>query len=375
MSSVSRRPARPVVSIADLALRSNEPGLDRFREMFGIQRTPAVRLTMNDRGWSETFEAMRAPRELVEDQYFVAVRDLHVGNEAIFNPLRGRRSTQPIGLNPADLIDQERDAKGCRWCDPLGWSVQQSGLWADEFGEFLSVDGRVCARPNWARQAPISGMAFGDERMHNLLTLSQQDFAALFDAAECYIAKARESRPDARCFIIFLNGGHKSAGTVAHAHLQIVGRADRQFAYAETVVARGPADYWDRMRTVHEELGLAVSHDRCVAWANLAPIKERDISAASPTIHEGAIFMYGILQKLIRQGSSSFSLAAIPSPGYVSGDGSDERFSKWPPVLWRLVDRGDMRVAHSDIGCMELFGSSVLAADPFLVAQFMKGTC
>lgn len=44
-----------------------------------------------------------------------------------------------------------------------------------------------------------------------------------------------------------------------------------------------------------------------------------------------------------------------------------------PDVVTRAVDvvRGDQMMWHSDIGCLELFGAPVVAADPFLVARWL----
>jgi hypothetical protein len=210
--------------------------------------------------------------------------------------------------------------------------------------------------------------------MHNLLRLSLSEFVGLFDTAERYIAEARRFRAGANQFIIFLNGGIKSAASVDHAHLQVVGRDDEQhFAYPETVVARCPADYWQQMHRIHEDLGLATAESECVAWASLVSVKECDTCVISPNIHDGAVFVYKLLQILLQRGTNSFSLAAIPSPFLFSGHCSVDRFRNWPSVLWRLVDRGDIRVRHSDIGSLELFGSAIVATDPWLVASRFRG--
>ena len=47
-------------------------------------------------------------------------------------------------------------------------------------------------------------------------------------------------------------------------------------------------------------------------------------------------------------------------------DGNDWR--RFPPHA-RLVDRGDPANKTSDIGGMELYAASVVAADPFLLAE------
>jgi diadenosine tetraphosphate (Ap4A) HIT family hydrolase len=361
---LSHSRSKPLTSIADLSIRLTDPTLGRFNRMYSVQNIPTTPLKMDNRAWAETSRSMKAPREMIENQALIAVRDLYLGFEAIFNPLRGFRTPAIYGPDPADVLDQERVLNGCSWCEP-------DGLWADEWGQIQSDDGRVYTRANWARQSAVSGIVFG-RQMHNLLRLTQQEFVSLFATAEKYISAARKSRPAAGYWMIFINGGRKSAGSVPHAHLQVVGREDRHFAYPETVAARCPEDYWRGLRIVHEDLNLLVRQDRSIALANVVPMKERDITVFSPSILEGAQFVYDVLQALIRRGTNSWSLAAILSPGYVTNQNLYDRFSSWPPVLWRLLDRGDLRTSHGDFGCMELWGSSVVATDPFVVTGWLK---
>src|SRR5207245_5838193 len=101
------------------------------------------------------------------------------------------------------------------------------------------------------------------------------------------------------------------------------------------------------------------------------PVKERDLTIVSSTLQEGALFISRLLRTLIEYGTCNFSLVAMPNPAYVIGKAADDDFRSWPTVVWRLVDRGDPAVSRSDIGCMELFGSPVVATDPFQVAGWL----
>jgi len=140
-------------------------------------------------------------------------------------------------------------------------------------------------------------------------------------------------------------------------HLQVVGRTDRPFGYLAQVQRRCPSNYWRVVREAHEELGLAVSAGPCCAWANVVPVKERDITVLSPTLLDGAVFTGVLLRTLMRHGTKNFSLAAILKP-----DG----------VVWRILDRGDPARPNADWGCMELFGSNVVATDPFVLHDLLR---
>lgn len=347
-------------SLYDLAAAGPAAIPPAARSVFDIELLDADPLTLDAQGWAETAPVLQAPREAVERQQLVVVRDRLGGAEALLNPLRARRVLrEPVPVASAV-------GGYCRWCDPDGWHVRNPGRWSEVFGEVEALGGRVRARPNWARQAPTSGIAFGDHDMHDLLTLGRTEFVGLFAAAEHYVAAARAARPATDHFMVFLNGGERAAASVEHAHLQIVGRPARHFAWAENLARRAPADVWERMRAAHAALGLAVEGEETWAWATLVPAKERDVTVVSRSLAAGAARVHAVMQALIRQGSNTFSVAAVLAPARGSA-----HFAAWPPVVWRIVDRGDRAVRHADFGCMELFGTTVIATDPFLVAAWL----
>lgn len=109
--------------------------------------------------------------------------------------------------------------------------------------------------------------------------------------------------------------------------------------------------------------------------ASLIDLAALGAAAAPPAL--GLAFEIDLIEadplRLIRSGSNSFSLVAILAPGYPVRLASGGRFAAWPPVVWRLVDRGDRAARHGDIGCMELFGTPVIATDPFAVAGWLRG--
>jgi hypothetical protein len=356
------------VALIDLARQGPDRLPPTAASLYAVEQVRTVPMTFPDEVWPDTFAAFSSPREIVEDQDLVLVRDLHLGTEAIFNGLRARRVLGDGG-GKGPPAEPGRGNAACRWCDPGGWG--RGGLWADVFSEVTSPDGRVIARANWARQAEASGVVFGDAAMHDLLALPRSAFVALFDTAEQYLRRAAAARPGLDCFLVFLNGGPKSGASVEHAHLQVVGRGSRHFAYPEAIAARCPPDYWVRARVAHEELGLAVAAGPCAAWASLVPVKDRDVTAVSENLHDGAGFVYEVLRRLIDHGTHNFSVAAILSPAYLK-PGAGGRFAGWPAVLWRIVDRGLPTARNNDMGCMELFGSSVVATDPFLVAEWLR---
>jgi diadenosine tetraphosphate (Ap4A) HIT family hydrolase len=327
-------------------------------------------MMFDEAGWAEAAKVFGLSRKDIEQQTVVFVQSLHLMNEAVLNPLRARRTGTRHPADAAGLVDRELREKGCRWCDENGWHVSRENRLQDDFGSVVSADGRFRGSANWARLAPVSGLVYGDEDAHNLFRLTEMDFCALFQTASDYIARAQEKQFGTRYFVCLLNGGAKSAGSVSHAHVQVVGRDDHHFGLAEQVAQYCPHDYWNRLAMLHDRLGLARKIGQSTAWANLCPVKDRDITVLSPDLTTGASVVYNLLQSLIYRGTSSFSLTAILKPAVPSG--ADKRFADWPGVVWRLVDRGDMRVPHADIGSLELLGgTAAVATDPWEVAVSM----
>lgn len=356
---------KPPESLEELAAASQLS--ESFRRTFDVRLVAAARLLMNEQGWMEAEQTMKSGRDAVERQHVVVSRDCVLGLEAMMNPLRARRTSLPEGAPTLDWAEPV-----CRWCDRRSWHVSRDPLWEDDFGSVRSHDGRVCARPNWARNSEVSGLVYGDEAMHNPLTIARADFVAMFDAAEQYIAAARRTRPDIENVLIFQNNGTRSASSVPHCHLQVCGRSDRHYGYAENILARSTATYWADVAAAHEEVGLLTQHEGGRVWANLVPAKERDVTGISLNVSSGAAMMYDVMQSLTRRGSNSFSLAGILAPWLVRGQTPSGRYINWPAVVWRMVDRGDRRTPWADIGTMELFGSPVVSTDPFDVIRCLK---
>lgn len=352
--TLSSPPAAPL-SLADLVASRKLATDPACATLFEIDRVGAARLLFSEFGAGQAVATLRAPLDRIADQALVYTRDRVLGGETVFNEMRASRATIPTATPVVPA------AHPCPWCDPDGWGGP--GHSADDFGEVYDAATGTIARGNWARQAPVSGVVHGP--CHDLAALvgDAVRFEALYAAAEEYIRRAEAAAPGGY-YMVGFNGGVKSASSVEHVHLQVFGRHDRPFAYPARVRAWSPADYWARVRAAHEALGLAVGDGDCVGWVNLVPVKERDLTLCSPTLRAGAAFAHTLLAALAAAGTKNFTLAAHVAPPGAA-------FRGWPPVLWRFVDRGDPAVRHSDWGVMEMFGTSVVASDPFAVRRLL----
>jgi hypothetical protein len=105
-------------------------------------------------------------------------------------------------------------------------------------------------------------------------------------------------------------------------------------------------------------------------FATLTPVKEREVVIlGAPGAGEASIAA-GIacaLATLRSQGVVAHDLALYLPP--LAADGTD--WQRFPPLA-RVVDRGDPGNRTCDIGSMELYAASVIAADPFVVGAALQ---
>jgi hypothetical protein len=142
-------------------------------------------------------------------------------------------------------------------------------------------------------------------------------------------------------------------------------------AAAERYRRETGGDYFGDLTAAHRALGLAAEIGPIARFASLTPVKEREIVLLAPASDGlsgiAASLAQTLLVMLDSMGVQAFNVAVF---GPTLGD-VDERWAGFPLVA-RLVDRGDPNSDASDVAAMELFGSSVIASDPFEVARTLR---
>src|SRR5262249_52383418 len=142
-------------------------------------------------------------------------------------------------------------------------------------------------------------------------------------------------------------------------------------AAAERYRRETGSDYFADLVEAHRTLGLAEEIGPLARLASLTPAKEREIVLLAPAGDGLSGIAASLAQTLLvvldNMGVQAFNLAVFGPP---LGD-VDERWTRFPLVA-RLVDRGAPNSDASDVAAMELFGSSVIASDPFEVARTLR---
>lgn len=304
--------------------------------------------------------------DAVREQRIVRVTNLVTLEGALFNELRALRPMEVKGADEvrATIVSSASDP----FCRP------ETGTPADVFG-------RVAGRYG----ITASNVAKYDG-FHGVLVFKEHDPLAPIDAAQVrdhlatghrWAERALETDPAARYYFLMWNSLWRAGGSIVHGHMQMTATRGTHYPRIELLRrqalaydARHGSDYFDDLWVIHDALGLGAELDGVRSIASLVPVKEREIlilgrpgadeSSLAPAIAK-AVATYRAA------GVVSFNMALYVPP--LSPDGEDWR--RFPPLA-RLVDRGDPANKTSDIGAMELYAASVIAADPFRLAEVLR---
>jgi len=288
------------------------------------------------------------------------------GEGALFNWLRafppGSKTTV---ISPEQLHQHiESSRKNCDFCQVRELTAE------DTFGR---LQGRHCTiASNIAKyDAWHSVICFNK---HNPLDFNQEELSDYLETSFRWFAKVREANPAFRFPFLMWNCLEKAGASVVHGHAQVLMSRDSHYAKTEHIrkVAADyrknfGRDYFSDLFQAHYLVNLAFADQDTAIIANLTPIKEKEViivSRRSPAEDESAKrAIYRTLRCFIDElGVNSFNLSiSIPPLG-----------DREIPYITRLVDRGHVFKPTADIGCMELYASSVIASDPYLVINKLK---
>jgi hypothetical protein len=303
--------------------------------------------------------------EAVLQQRIVKVTNRVTLEGALFNELRSRRPLEaPPGSD--DLEDTILDSAGGPFCRPL------EGTPADTFGR---VRGQVAlTATNIAKYDGWHAVVVFDE--HHPLCFTAEQVADYVDTAQKWAQAAHEADPEA-CYPFFLwNCLWRSGASIIHVHSHIVLTRGMHYARVEgwrqaalRYRAAHGANYFDDLLAVHRALGLAVDEGTATILPSLTPFKEKETHIIAPRLDADLkAALYHVLSTFVeRLGVQSFNLG-LCLPPLADTPESWEGF----PLVVRVVDRGKLQGKTSDVGAMEFFAQSVVATDPFRVADALR---
>ena len=302
--------------------------------------------------------------EAVKSQHIIKITNLVTMEGSLFNELRASRPME--AKVSSDLEETIMSNLGDPFCKPL------EGTPADSFGR---VQGKhSITASNIAKYDGFHGVVVFDE--HNPLVFSSGQVSDYIDTALAWARKAHDVDEEAGYFFFMWNCLWKSGASILHGHAQMTLSRDMHYARVEHLrrsalryrEAHG-VNYFDDLYTVHKALGLTLENGHTRILVYLTPIKEKEVLLISEELDQDLKdSIYKVLRGFVEHlGVQSFNLALYHKP---IAD-VEEDWSGFPVVV-RIVDRGDLNNKTSDIGAMELYAASVIASDPFRVAEALR---
>jgi len=302
----------------------------------------------------------------VREQTVIKVTNRVTLEAAAFAPLRARRPIDGT-RRTADIKAEIAATVGDPFCHP------DTGTPAHAFGRVRGAH-MVSGANAAAADAHHAVLVFD---RHDPLAFDGPLVADLFATGRAWADRARADDPDAANYLLLWNCLWRAGGSIIHGHAQVLLGAGPQYARLErfrrdrdAYRADRDADLVADLVEVHRDVGLAVERGGVMLLAHLAPIKEREILVVGrPGMDEREPgFADAVTHALStcrdRLGVRSFNLALWRRP--LLDGGTSPGWDGFPPIV-RIVDRGDPFSRPSDIGAMELYGTPIVASDPYEV--------
>ena len=283
----------------------------------------------------------------------------------LFNELRASRPLD-TGVN-LDLDREIAATEGDPFCHP------KEGTPADVFGR---VEGKhATTASNVAKYDGFHGVIVFDD--HNPLHLTPEKVADYVSVALEWGRRALEADPEARYPFLMWNCLWRAGGSIIHGHAQVTATRGSHYPKVERLRRNASAykrehgsDYFEDLASVHDSLGLSLPLEGPRAFASLSPIKEKELVVIGAGSGDASLSraVGAVLQSYVGDlGVSAFNVAFyMPPLGPTQEDWAD-----FPTVVY-IVDRGDPANRTSDMGAMELYAASVVASDPFRVAEALR---
>jgi galactose-1-phosphate uridylyltransferase len=306
--------------------------------------------------------------ERVSAQRIVKITNRITLEGTLFNELRASRP-----LDTGVSLDLEREiaaTEGDPFCHP------KDGTPADVFGRVRGEQATTAS--NVAKYDGFHGVIIFDD--HNPLHLTPEKVADYVSVGLEWGRKVLEADPEASYPFLMWNCLWRAGGSIIHGHAQVTSTRSSHYPKVERLRRNASAykrehcaDYFEDLARVHDSLGLGIPLRSVRAFASLSPIKEKELvvigehpEGASLSRAVGAL-LQGYVGNL---GVRAFNVAFyMPPLGPTQEDWAD-----FPTVVY-IVDRGDPTNRTSDMGAMELYAASVVASDPFRVAEALRDTC
>ncbi len=303
--------------------------------------------------------------DAVTAQRIVKVTNRVTLEGTLFNELRASR---PLDTGVSLDLDREIAAtEGDPFCRP------EEGTPADVFGRVKGEHATTAS--NVAKYDGFHGVVVFDD--HNPLHLTPEKVSDYVAVGLEWGRKALEADPEAKYPFLMWNCLWRAGGSIIHGHAQVTATRGSHYPKVERLRRAAAAykiehgsDYFADLHRVHDALGLGIPLEGARAFASLTPVKEKElvVIGGEPGDESLSRAVGTLLQGYVGDlGVRAFNVAFYMPPLAPA----EEDWSGFPTVVY-IVDRGDPANRTSDMGAMELYAASVVASDPFRVAEVLR---
>jgi hypothetical protein len=303
--------------------------------------------------------------EQIVHQNIVRVDNRVTGEGVLYNELRARRPH--LGDNHRDVAARMEEA---RLKDIF--RVPEEKTPSDSFGR---VEGKYClTASNLAKNDGMHAVVIFRE--FDPLKFTREQVVDYIDTGREWARQARAVNPEAKYFFFFWNCLWRAGASIVHGHAQVMLATGRHYPKIENLRAAAAlyreqyrAEYFEDLYEIHRSLGLAWENDGIRVLISLTPFKYNDVIITAAEINlPFKERIYDVLAGLRdRLAMETFNVGLVTPP--LAPAGEDWRGF---PVMARVVDRGNLQEAFSDIGGVEVFAASVVSSDPFRLAAELR---
>jgi hypothetical protein len=310
-------------------------------------------------------------------QEVIRTDNLYTFEGTVFNYLRSRR---PLARPATSLLNDaiKMAETDCDFCNPLNMTAEDT--WGRCKGEHCLTAANI-AKYDVAHGVVI----FKNHHPHQFAAPEVADY---LDTAKQWLQTTfdRSARRLKYPFLMWNCLGN-AAASQPHGHQQISANAVGPYA-KETLAEKAAAqfardfpgrDYWAEWLDAHRSLGLVRDLDNAIhIAASITPLKEKECIIVDS--RPGAAPLDGELSRALNLVLRSFidDLSVLSFNVGFHLPPLDEWNRRQRPLIVRCVDRGDpspvppAKLKSADIGGMELYGSTVVASDPFAVIEALN---
>jgi hypothetical protein len=327
-----------------------------------------------------TGKVIETPEETVnriKEQKIVRTFNKWTGEGALFNYIRTSRP----GMGKINLENEKKQLKqiindskkDCDFCQAEKYTP--ADVFSGEMGEYK---GRVKGKnsitaANLAKYDIWSSLVIFNN--HNPLEFNLEELSDYIDTAFNWFSKVFQQDNNYKFPFFVWNCLYKAGASQIHGHAQILMTKDIPYAKIESLhramtkyYQKHGNNYFSDLFKVYEGLGLGYQVQDVRIFASITPTKEKEIiiiPTHAPSESQSAKkVIFNTLRCFIDVlGVHSYNLSIYCPP-------RDQEYDF--PYLVKIVDRGSIFRPTADMGGMELFGSTVVADDPYEIIHHIR---